>query len=229
MASKKGKGIGRFILVSILALGTVGAVGVGIQKGAETFTESGYFKVKSVNVKGLIKADNNKVETMVKSMVGQSIFDVKPETIDYSGDSWVERMEIRKVFPDRLDVVVFEKRPVFKLQYTKGCFTATSTGLMIKDNCTGVRIKMEQQVKEEDFKEFIKMYEDAAVFKDKEINLRQFYFTIVENGVELRASYSKADFDRMYRTYQDIVKKRYKEIEYVDMRVPDKIFVKGVM
>jgi cell division protein FtsQ len=30
-------------------------------------------------------------------------------------------------------------------------------------------------------------------------------------------------------TYQDIIRKRYKEIEYVDMRIPDKIFVKGVM
>ncbi|WP_303852518.1 cell division protein FtsQ/DivIB [Seleniivibrio woodruffii] len=225
----KKKGIGRFVLVSLLALGTVGAVTVGIKKGADAFTESGYFKVKSVNVKGLIKADGNKVETMVKSMVGQSIFDVKPETIDYSGDSWVERMEIRKVFPDRLDVVVFEKRPVFKLQYTRGCFTATSTGLMIKDTCEGVRIKMEQQVKEEDFKEFIKMYEKAAVLKDKNINLKQFYFTMVENGIELRASYNQADFERMYATYQDIIRKRYKEIEYVDMRIPDKIFVKGVM
>ncbi len=225
----KKKGIGRFVLVSLLALGTVGAVTVGIRKGADAFTRSGYFKVKSVNVKGLIKADGRKVETMVKSMVGQSIFDVKPETIDYSGDSWVERMEIRKVFPDRLDVVVFEKRPVFKLQYTRGCFTATSTGLMIKDTCEGVRIKMDQQVKEDDFKEFIKMYEKAAVLKDKNINLKQFYFTMVENGIELRASYNQADFERMYSTYQDIIKKRYKEIEYVDMRIPDKIFVKGVM
>jgi len=225
----KKKGIGRFILVSLLALGTVSAVAAGIKKGADSFTESGYFKVKSVNVKGLIKADGKRVETMVKSMVGQSIFDVKPETIDYSGDSWVERMEIRKVFPDRLDVVVFEKRPVFKLQYTRGCFTATSTGLMIKDSCEGVRIKMDSQVKEDDFKEFIKMYENATVLKDKNINLKQFYFTMVENGVELRASYDQADFERMYATYQDIIKKRYKDIEYVDMRIPDKIFVKGVM
>lgn len=227
MAGKKG--IGRFILVSVLALATVGAVGMGLKKGADAFTESGYFKVKSVNVKGIIKADSKKVETMVRSMVGRSIFDVKPETVDYNGDSWVERMEIRKVFPDKLDVVVFEKRPVFKLQYTKGCFTATSTGLMIKDTCDGARIRMEQQVKEEDFKEFIKMYEQAAVLKNKDINLKQFYFTMVENGVELRASYSQADFEKMYSTYQDIIKKRYKEIEYVDMRIPDKIFVKGVM
>ncbi len=227
--AKNKKGFLKFIFVTILAAGTVGASAYGISVGKKAFQDSSYFRVKSVNVKGLIKADGKKVEKMIKSMVGQSIFDVNTASINYQEDSWVERMEIRKVFPDKLDVVVFEKRPVFKLKYTKGCFTATSTGLMIKDSCDGARIKMDAGVKEEDFKEFIKIYQNAEYLKDRDIDLKQFYFTMNDNGTTLMAPYKQEDFSSLYGTYERTVKKRYKTIEYVDMRIPAKIYVKGVM
>lgn len=227
MAQKKR--IFRFMFIFLLAACTVGAGVYGIREGKKAFASSSYFKVKTVNVKGLIKADSKKVEGMIKSMVGKSIFDVTTESISYKEDAWVERMEIRKVFPDKLDVVVFEKRPVFKLKGTKGCFTATSTGLLIKDSCDKTRINMEKNVSEKDFKEFLKIYVENPYLKDRDIVLKQFYFTMNDNGVILMAPYNIEDYGKLHGTYEKVVKKRYKTIEYVDMRVPEKIYVKGVM
>lgn len=227
MATKKG--IIRFFLITVLAAGTVSAAVYGMTAGKEAFKQSSYFKVKSVSVKGLIKADGKKVESMIKGLVGRSIFDVTTDSVNYQGDAWVERMEIRKVFPDRLDVVVFEKRPIFKLKQARGCFTATSTGLLIKDNCANTRVNMEKSVSQKDFKEFLKIYQENAYLKDRSITLKEFYFTMNDNGVTLMAPYSTEDFNRLYGAYEKVVKKRYKTIEYVDMRVPEKIFVKGVM
>lgn len=225
----KKRGLIRFLLISMLAALTAGGAVYGMRKGADVFANSSYFKVKTVNVRGLIKADSHKVQKMVRTMVGKSIFDIDTANINYQEDSWVERMEIRKVFPDKLDIVVFEKIPVFKLRNTKGCFTATSTGLLIKDNCQGVRVKMDQRLNNDDLKQFIGIYQEAGFLKNKFISLKPYYFTMKDGDTQLMAGYSKDDFDRLYKTYQSVVKKRYQTIEYVDMRVPDKIFVKGVM
>lgn len=225
----KKKGLIRFIFISLLAAVTASGAVYGVRKGADVFAKSSYFKVKSVSVRGLIKADSHKVQRMVRTMVGKSIFDIDTANINYQEDAWVERMEIRKVFPDKLDIVVFEKIPVFKLKDTAGCFTATTTGLLIKDSCQGVRIRMEKRLNDEDLKQFISIYQEAGFLKGKFISLKPYYFTMKDGDTELMAGYSKDDFDRLYKTYRKVVKRRYQSIEYVDMRVPDKIFVKGVM
>lgn len=227
MATKKG--IIRFLLITVFAAGTVGAAVYGMTAGKKAFTQSSYFKVKTVSVRGLIKADSKKVESMIKGMVGKSIFEVTTDSVNYQEDAWVERMEIRKVFPDKLDVVVFEKRPVFKLRSSSGCFTATSTGLLIKDTCEKANIRMEKAVSQNDFKEFLKIYQENEYLKQRSITLKQFYFAMNDNGVTVMAPYSLDDFGKLQGTYEKVVKKRYKSIEYVDMRVPEKIFVKGVM
>ncbi len=103
----KGKGIFRFLAVTIFSLVTVCLFSAGVFAGAMYLSDSGYFQVKSVLVKGVIKADGTKVENMVKSLVGKSIFDIKNTNVVSVDDTWVERMEIRKVFPDKLEVVVF--------------------------------------------------------------------------------------------------------------------------
>jgi len=225
----KGKGIFRFFMVSAFALGSVSLLAFAVMFGVGAVSDSGYFKVKSVQVKGVIKADGSQVEKMVKSMVGRSIFDIKGNNVKNVEDTWVERMEIRKVFPDRLEVVVFEKKPVFQLTNTKGCFTATSSGLLIKDDCRNAPVRMDKGVDDENFREFIRIYEDTVQLSKAEIELKQFYFTVKENGVTLMGNYNREEFARLYKVYADTVKSRYKSIDYVDMRIPDKIYVKGVM
>jgi len=225
----KGKRIFRFVAVTVFSLVTVGLFSAGVVLGADLLSDSGYFKIKSVLVKGVIKADGDKVESMVKSLVGLSIFDIKNENIENVEDTWVERMEIRKVFPDRLEVVVFEKTPVFKLTSTKGCFTATASGLLIKEDCKGARIHMDQGVDDQDFKEFIKIYEDTVYLKETDINLSPFYFTVSDGDVKILGNYNRDEFAKLFDVYKKTVKKRYKTIDYVDMRIPDKIYVKGVM
>jgi cell division protein FtsQ len=227
--AKKRKGIFRFIAISAFALTTLGLLSFAVVFGVQTLSGSGYFKVKSVQVKGVIKADGSKVEKMVKSLVGKSIFDIENDNVECVEDTWVERMEIRKVFPDRLEVVVFEKKPVFQLTNTKGCFTATSSGLLIKDDCRNAPVHMNNGVDDENFKEFIRIYEDTAQLSEAEIELKPFYFTVKENGVTLMGNYDREGFAKLYKVYSDTVKKRYKAIDYVDMRIPDKIYVKGVM
>ncbi len=223
----KGKGIFRFLAVTIFSLVTVCLFSAGVFAGAMYLSDSGYFQVKSVLVKGVIKADGTKVENMVKSLVGKSIFDIKNTNVVSVDDTWVERMEIRKVFPDKLEVVVFEKTPVFKLTNTKGCFTATSSGLLIKENCKEASIHMEQGVQDVDFKEFIKIYEDTVYLEKTKIELKPFYFSVTDGDIKILGNYNREEFAKLFDVYKNKVKNRYKTIDYVDMRIPDKIYVKG--
>lgn len=225
----KEKGIIKFLAVTVFSLFTVGLFAAGVTAGAMMLSDSGYFKVKSVYVKGVIKADEAKVKAMVKSMVGKSIFDIKNENIENVEDNWVERMEIRKVFPDRLEVVVFEKTPVFQLTNTKGCFTATASGLLIKEDCKQAKVHMEKGVDEQDFREFIKIYENTANLQEASVELKQFYFTVKDGDIKILGNYNREEFAKLFDVYKKTVKNRYKSIEYVDMRIPDKIYVKGVM
>jgi cell division protein FtsQ len=225
----KKKGFVGFMAVTVFALFTVGLFAAGVTAGAVVLSDSGYFKVKSVRVKGVIKADENKVKSMVKSLVGKSIFDIKNTNITSVDDTWVERMEIRKVFPDSLEVVVFEKTPVFQLTNTKGCFTATASGLLIREDCKEAKVRMESGVEDQDFREFIRIYENTAVLKDADVELKQFYFTVTDGDIKILGNYDREEFAKLFEVYKKTVKNRYKSIEYVDMRIPDKIYVKGVM
>jgi len=225
----KGKGMFRFLAVTIFSLFTVSLFSVAVIAGVNMLSGSGYFQVKSVLVKGVIKADGTKVEHMVKSLVGKSIFDINNSNVESVDDTWVERMEIRKVFPDKLEVVVFEKTPVFKLTSTKGCFTATASGLLIKEDCKQANIHMENGVDEQDFKEFIKIYEDTVYLKETDIELKPFYFTVKDGDIKLLGNYNREEFAKLFDVYKKTVKNRYKTIDYVDMRISDKIYVKGVM
>lgn len=215
--------------VTVFSLTVVGLFAAGVVAGTNILSKSGYFKVKTVQVKGVIKADGHKVDAMVKSLVGKSIFDINSKNIKKVDDDWVERTEIRKVFPDRLEVVVFEKQPVFSLTSTKGCFTATSSGLLIKDGCKNARVKLDKGVAERDFREFIKIYEKTAYLKNTYIELKPFYFTVKDGNAKLMGNYNQEEFAKLFHVYRDTVKSRYKSIDYVDMRIPDKIYVKGVM
>jgi len=227
--AKQKKGFLSFMAITVFALFTVGLFAAGVTAGAMVLSDSGYFKVKSVRVKGVIKADQAKVKGMVKSLVGKSIFDIKNTNIVSVDDTWVERMEIRKVFPDSLEVVVFEKTPVFQLTNTKGCFTATASGLLIKEDCKEAKVRMEKEVEEQDFREFIRIYEDTAGMDSASVELKQFYFTVTNGGVKILGNYDREGFAKLFGVYNTTVKNRYKSIEYVDMRIPDKIYVKGVM
>jgi cell division protein FtsQ len=225
----KGKGTLRFFGVTVFSLAVVCLFVAGVTAGASALSDSGYFKVRSVQVKGVIKADGSKVESMVKSLVGKSIFDIKNTTVDSLDDNWVERVEIRKVFPDRVEVVVFEKTPVFRLTSTKGCFTATASGLLIKEECNEAKVHMENGVEEDNFREFIKIYEDTASLRDYSVALKPFYFTVKDGDITIMGNYDRQEFAKLFDVYKNTVKKRYKTIDYVDMRIPDKIYVKGVM
>jgi len=62
----------------------------------------------------------------------------------------------------------------------------------------------------------------------KKIVLKESYFTIYKDSYEIKGSYSPEAFLKAYRL-KDFLSERYSSLEYLDLRVPEKIYVKGVL
>ncbi len=86
---------------------------------------------------------------------------------------------------------------------------------------------MEQGVQDVDFKEFIKIYEDTVYLEKTKIELKPFYFSVTDGDIKILGNYNREEFAKLFDVYKNKVKNRYKTIDYVDMRIPDKIYVKG--
>lgn len=222
---KKGKLItgltGVMLIAGTLWLGQI--IVDGVMSGS-------YFVVKQINVKGIVNADTKRVEQSAKNLIGKNIFDIDSAYLETSGDQWVERVEIRKNYPQAVDIIVYEQRSVVKMATNdKKCWHVTAGAKLIPAECSGVSVEMKEEVSDMDFAEFLKMYEDNAVLHNKKIVLKRSHFSVMDEGAELMISYNSSMFLEQYEAYIGRVKKRYSSVSYADLRIEGKIFVNGVL
>ncbi|WP_022852000.1 cell division protein FtsQ/DivIB [Limisalsivibrio acetivorans] len=214
-------------LIALIGALTAGAVWAAME-AVGMIRASGYFNVKHVGVQGIIQADREKIDSFAEELVGKNIFSLA-DTVSRPEDPWVEKLELRKVFPDSIEVEVFEERPVAQVEMYDRCYTATASGSEIPAECKGDEVYRWKDVSDEEFSSFLQMYDSLETLRKGNIILKPLYFTLELDGVEIKCGYDGEGLPQRLEVYTRLIKQRYKRIEYVDMRLPGKIYVNGVM
>jgi len=217
-------------VLAFFAAGAVVAIltfaGTAVYKTAK---HSNYFSIKKVTVKGAIRSDKRKIEAAVDKLVGTNIFEVDLKKAGAVKDYWIMKLELKKVFPDRIEILVYEKRPILNVSDNGKCYIATAEGEYVPVKCNGVQITRDKDVRDEEFLTFLKIADENEELKKMKIELKEHYFVVSDKGTSLKFSYDSRNFEKQYKTYTSVIKKRYKSIDYADLRVSGKIFVDGVL
>lgn len=217
----------RWALRGVTAGLVIGIVmGIGIVISHILHTSPG-FNVNTVEVRGAVQTDMAKLKKLYAPMVGQNIFrEITPEEL-LTDDPWVNRLEIKRVFPDKLTVVVTEEKEVLKYKRGNKCGVLTESGTEIPVVCSEVNVTIVGNPLNSEFREFIKLYKEYEIVRNSAVVLRGGYFTFTNSGTTYVCTYAADIFADNYGLYVNKISPRYKKVYQVDVTVHGKVYVKG--
>lgn len=192
------------------------------------FLNSPYFEVKSVNLIGVVNSDMKRMDSVSKKMLGKNIFQVTED--DYSSffnDKWVEKVEIVKNYPAKIKIVVYEKKPLFEFNKGGVVYSYLSDGSYLKAKNQNTKILVYGNYWKENLKRFKSFYDSNYLSKMERIELMDSYIKMTYGDIVIKSSYDPESFAKSVAKLDSILK-RYKKINYVDLRIKDRIYVDGV-
>ncbi|TYB33975.1 MAG: FtsQ-type POTRA domain-containing protein [Flexistipes sinusarabici] len=189
-----------------------------------------YFDVKNIEISGVINGDGERLKKMYEKHLGENLFkfDVRAEKI--TKDKWIERVEVKRIWPSTVKIIVYENKGLFTYKNDSECFVYTFNSKKIQVKCSenDVNVFMRNAIDSSYLKNFAEIYKKGSLNNYKKIVLKESYFKIYKDSYEIKGSYSPDAFLKAYRL-KDFLTERYSSLEYLDLRVPGKIYVKGVL
>jgi hypothetical protein len=217
----------KWMLRALIAGFTCGLVIGAVIVVRNLIVSSELFSVHTVEVRGNIRSDSEKLSIVYKPLIGRNIFqDINPEMLR-TDDPWVMKLEIKRIIPDKLVVVVDEDFELFTYRYGSKCISATKLGNKIPVKCENVRIVALQDLFDSEIKHFSDIYANSELLQRCFITLKNGYFIAQTSEERILAAYIPKVFEENLKNYLKI-KSRYRFVEMVDLSVQDKIFVRGI-
>lgn len=219
-------GIIRLILLS----GLVFCVGFGAATVVNKIKQTNVFVIKSVEVQGVINADRQAIKKIGAGFIGLNLFDSRLKETITSDDPWVQRIIASKVLPDKVNLIVYEEKALFSFKDKNNkCFVFTGSGKEMNSSCDNVNIKSENRIHFDNAMKFAAILEHMPQLRDKHITLKDYSFEVKTDKEVIRCPYDYELLKNNYAMYESTIKKRYKSIEYTDLTVNNRIYVRGVL
>ncbi|MDY7000865.1 MAG: FtsQ-type POTRA domain-containing protein, partial [Thermodesulfobacteriota bacterium] len=102
----------------------------GFLAGFRWLTTTSFFALKGVETSGLVRLTEAEIVNLAGIGPGLNVLDLKISDIEARllKDPWIERAVVARVLPDRLRIVVTERRPAYWVRSGKGLFYADIQG-----------------------------------------------------------------------------------------------------
>ncbi len=103
--------------------------------GINYFYNSGYFDIKSVDVQGNTRYSQDYIDGLLSGLSGKNIFEADKKEIEdtLSGKLiWIKTVELRKVFPDRIEIIISERKPSLILAYRNSYYLIDGEGMVLE-------------------------------------------------------------------------------------------------
>jgi cell division septal protein FtsQ len=217
------KRFGAFVLILIMAFLLYYS-----NRVISEFLNSPYFEVKSVNLIGVLNADISRMDSVSKKMLGKNIFKINEN--DYSpffNDEWIEKVEIIKNYPSKIKLVVYEKKPLFNFNKGGVIYSYLSDDSYLKAKNQESKIIVYGNYWKENLKKFKSFYDNNYLSKMEKIELMDSYIKMTDGEIIIKAGYDGGSFVKSAERLNNILK-RYKKVNYVDLRIKNRIYVDGV-
>lgn len=220
------KGLIKLTVILLLIMGT----SVAFYAIFENIKDSGVFKISKIEVVGVINSDRNALTNLANSYLNLNLFDDNIDKEVTSNDPWIKKIVIKKVLPNKLKIIVFEEKVLFEYAYrNQGCFVFLGTGKNMKVNCKNDFISTDYDIEINNGEAFSVILEKFPFLKEHKIVLKDYSFEAYIDDEIIRCPYDLELFAANYKMYIDTIKVKYKKIEYADLTVSKRIYVKGVL
>ncbi|MDR0454534.1 MAG: FtsQ-type POTRA domain-containing protein [Deferribacteraceae bacterium] len=187
------------------------------------------FDVSNVEVRGVSRTDNERIEKVFKPMVGRNIFtEIAPNAL-LTEDPWIVKVEMKRVIPDKLVVFVKEERELLRYRNSGKCYAFTELNTEIPVKCEDVHIDIAEMPLLVEFNEFIKLYAENDILKQCNVTLKNGFFLVNTGGMVIKGTYLPGVFTDNYYIFKKRISPRYRNIYHVDVTVRGKVYVKGAI
>jgi cell division protein FtsQ len=219
----------KLVIRTILAGFICGLLVVVFTSARLVLFTSEIFAVKSVEVRGAVHTDTRILKDTYSSYVGGNIFKEIPANTLHTEDEWVLKLSVKRVLPNKLVVLVEEDEELIRYKEANVCKALTVAGKHIPVSCEGVSVIVRELPLASEFARFAELYRANAFLRETGVVIGNGFFTVNTGEEVLVSTYLPAVFEDNFDRYNRQIKNRYKRIEKVDLTVPGKIYVKGVM
>lgn len=217
------KKVVKFIFFSLIIF----FAGSGVYGLVNKIKYSELFTVSNIEIKGVINADRQELSDLSKKLIGHSIFDKNIETMLETDDPWVQKITAHRVLPNSISVVVFEEKALFNFKENNKCYIYVASGKKMRTTCDNINVTINGKLDSEKANKFFKIYTNNEFLKNAEIMLKEYSFVANLNGESIICPYNEELFNENYKIFVTKLKSRYKSIDYVDLTVDERIFIKG--
>lgn len=189
-----------------------------------------YFPVKVVHVYGARHVNHEEVQAAVLPLVAHNFFSVDLESIKdrLHQFSWVEEVAIRRVWPDRVDVLVTEREPV--ALWREGNLLS-SNGDLFSSGGYQAPLGLPQFVGPEGSQgEMLQFFNDInrrflllhAKIAYLELTPYQMWRMVLDNGIRVQIGHKNVltRLGQFVKVYPKIIGAKAKDVDYVDLRYP---------
>lgn len=217
------KAFKRILLLCFLAF-----MVVGIYAAVKKTAGSKVFIIRSVEIRGVMNADREKLSILGKKLIGLNVFSEDLNGLLRTDDPWVQKISAVRALPDGVNILVYEEKPLFSFKDDKGvCHVFTGGAKRIKTSCKAVTITAEKELSDEKAAMFALILENNDYLKTAAIVLKDYSFVADIGGDKVYCPYDGKIFDENYKIYKESIRKRYKYVEYADLTISGRVFVKG--
>lgn len=217
------------LFATLLITTGVGILSLSVYSLSESFKKVDFFKVKYVEIAGILNSDKDKLSQLGSTLVGKNIFDENLSSMLKTEDAWIQKIVASRLLPNKVVITVFEEKELFRYKVAKSCYSYTANGKSVPFKCdNNVAIKSDRVLDEGKGNIFHDILSKNKWLESKDIYMDTFQFKIYEKDYVFLGSYNEVVFSNNYELYNTTIKKRYRSVEYVNLSIDNKIYVKGV-
>lgn len=118
-----------------LTLGVIVGLGVGGFLLSRLFEQTNYLEIKRIEVSGLEQLSVEEINAQLNEYVGRSLYGVDATAIEgqlVSNFPFLKAVHVRKILPDKLEVEVQERFPVFSYVNIAGAYLVDEDGFIAR-------------------------------------------------------------------------------------------------
>jgi len=108
--------------------------------GINYFYNSNYFKISKINIEGTTHYDDVYIEEFLEDLKGSNIFEIDKKKIEDSiADNmiWVKSVELKKIFPDNINIFLEERKPFLIINYKNKYYLLDREAIVLEKIDTG--------------------------------------------------------------------------------------------
>lgn len=116
------------------------AVFAGTIMGLNYFYNSDYFKIKNIELINNDYYNKEEIETFLGSLIGKNIFEIDKKQTELSVEgnySRIKKAELKKIFPDKIEIIIEERMPYLRIGYKEKIFLIDDEGVFLEEISSG--------------------------------------------------------------------------------------------